>query len=104
MKIYPEIVRTILENARSSGEDRISLVDVIWKYDEKNKLAPLLEEINEALRDIDWISLSWDDKELFLIFKDSHTASVSVTKEDFKWADNEYRRRFSKALKKLSGK
>ncbi|MBN1321477.1 MAG: hypothetical protein JXA87_11645 [Thermoleophilia bacterium] len=41
--LYPEIVEAILRDARASGEGRVSLVDVIRRYDARNKLAILLE-------------------------------------------------------------
>ena len=101
MKKYPEIIRSILEDARASGQARISLVDVIWQYDGRNKLAVLLEEINDALKTISWITISRQGKEVFLDFVSGPSSTVEITEADFRWADREYRRRFSKAYKKM---
>ena len=98
MKKYPEIVKSILEDARESGQERISLVDVIWQYDERNKLAPLLEEINDALKTIGWITTSRQGKELFFDFVSRSNSAVEITEADFRWADKEYRRRLCKSL------
>lgn len=103
-KTYPEIIKSIIDDARASGQKRISLVDVIWQYDGRNKLAVLISEINAALKTIDWISFSKEGKELFLIFNQGQGNNVEVSEADFKWADNEYRRRFAKALKNIKTK
>ena len=60
MSQYPEIFRSIMSDARSSGIKRISLVDIIGQYDARQHLAPLLSELNIALSTIDYIKLVFD--------------------------------------------
>ena len=99
----PEVVESVLRDARASGVERISLVDVIWGYDARNKLAVLPEEINEALSRIDWIVEDREDEQLFLCFTSNPVGShVVVSDADFRWADAEYRRRFWRAYEELT--
>ncbi|MHB0915101.1 MAG: hypothetical protein ACYC57_10755 [Thermoleophilia bacterium] len=103
-KEYPEIFMSILSDAKASGQDRLSLVDIIWRYDGRNKLAPLLSELNTALQMIDWVNVKKQGKELFIHFTGSPQNHVEISSEDFDWADNEYRRRFWKAVKDSESK
>lgn len=103
-KDYPEIFVSILEDARASGASRISLVDAIAQYDGRNKLAPLLSELNSALSSLNWIATSKEKKELFFTFSDTPVGPVQVADTDFSWADKEYRKRFWKSLKELNSK
>lgn len=96
MNTYPAIIKSFLEEARTSGREKLSLVDLRWQYDARNKQAVLLEEINDALKTITGISLSRDGKELFLCYTAEQSNTVEISPSDFKWADNEYRRRFRK--------
>ena len=101
LKIYPEIIISILEDAKASNKERISLVDVIWEYDRRNKLMPLLEEINEALKTITWVNTTKVGEEVFLGITPEQTSYVVISESDFHLASKEYSRRFWKAYKNL---
>jgi len=101
MNSYPQIVVDIIRDARDSGNERISLVDIIWQYDARNRLAILLEEINEALKHIDWVTYDIEGNEVFLCFTRTGQPEFFIDKDEFEWADKEYRRRFRAKLKEI---
>lgn len=104
-EVYTDLVEEILRGARRAGHARISLVSVMWRFDWRSKIPVSLEEINQALANIDWIVEEKEQKELFFRFTPDGTGRHAVvSKEDFHWADQEYRRRFWEAYRKLDEK
>jgi hypothetical protein len=104
MDTYPEIMREIFEDFKASGINQIPLVDVISTYDGRNKLAPLPEEVNEALKTIDWLVTVKKGKEVFFEISSNQIARTEIKREEFLWASKEYTKRFWKAYKKVKDK
>lgn len=99
---YTDLVEAILRDAQEAGDERISLVEVMWRFDARQRIPMLPDEINEALASIDGVVEEREKRELFFRFAPDVVGShVVVSKEDFHWADQEYNRRFWKAYREL---
>jgi hypothetical protein len=92
------MVEANLNEARTSGRKRISLVALINLCDYRHRMGVVLDELNAALSGIDWLVAEREGTELFLRFTSRPVKThVVVSEEDFRWADQGFRRMFEKA-------
>lgn len=91
---YPLTVEAVLRDSRESGEERISLTEVVTRFKGRKKLLPRVEEINEALERIDWIEEERDGGELFFRFSPALPGvHAEVGGEDYFWEESVWRTR-----------
>jgi hypothetical protein len=92
--LFPSTVEALLRESRESGEERISLADLVNRFKSRMKTLPRQEEINEALYRIDWIVEESEGGELFLRFSsvplDTH---AEIRDEEYFWEDSVWRTR-----------
>ena len=88
-----------LDSCLSTGA-QATLVGMHWHIDGRNKTLPLLDEVNEALRQRP--SLLATRHKDGIMFSPSGVATA-VTSDDMKVADRQYRTEFSAKLRELRG-
>jgi len=86
-----------LDQSAANGETA-TLVGMHWYIDSRNKVIPLLEEINEALSQRPGVFVQRSPEGV--VFTSSGTERA-VTSKDMKQADRRYRQEFAAALKRL---
>ena len=87
-----------LDNCAAS-EKQATLVGMHWYVDGRHKTLPLVAEINEALRQRPQMRVSRERKNV--VFS-AEGPDQSVTADDVKLADKQYRAEFAAELKKLT--
>lgn len=78
-----------------------TLVGMHWYIDGRNKTIPLTEEINEALAQRPSIRVHRINGRVFFVSDGTYR---SITDEDMKQANKQYRKEFSAAYKELKDK
>jgi len=100
--VDPNVVRLAVEYLDSclSAGAEATLVGMHWHIDGRNKTLPLLDEVNEALRQRPELRVTHHNGGI--VFSLSGVATA-VTSDDMKLADKLYRREFSAKLRELRG-
>lgn len=88
-----------LDTCVSAGTEP-TLVGMHWYIDGRNKTTPLLDEVNQALRHRPGLFVARQDDAV--VFSRNGSAQ-SVTADDMKLADRQYRSEFSAKLRHLRG-
>ena len=98
--LSPHVVKLAVEyldQCQAAGQ-QATIVGMHWHIDGRNKTMPLLDEVNEALRQRPHLKVSRQDG--IAIFSPEGSESV-VTADDMRRADKQYRADFSAELRKL---
>lgn len=82
----------IIRDARDAGKKRISLVDIISRHRARIGQSITLEEVNEALKHMDWVTYDIEGDEVFLCYTETGQLEFFIEKEEFDWAYEEYRK------------
>ena len=100
--IDPNVVRLAVEYLDSclAAGTEATLVGMHWHIDGRNKTLPLLEEVNEALRQRPRLLVARHSGRIMFSLGGVDTA---VTGDDMKHADKQYRKEFSAKVRELSG-
>jgi hypothetical protein len=91
---HPLTVDAILRDWKDSGDERISLGEVVERFRARRKLPPRLEEINEALEWIDWVVAERQEGEVFLRLSPVPLEiHAEVRDEEYFWEESVWRKR-----------
>ena len=82
----------------AATNQRATLVGMLWHVDGRNKTLPLVEEVNEALKQRPSICVERVDS---LVLFGLHGSERAITVEDMRGADKQYRKEFAAALRRL---
>ena len=93
-----KLITEYLDQCETSASPA-TLVGVHWYVDGHNKTLPLLEEVNEALRQRPNFRVSRAQGAVTFA---SAGSDYAITSEDLERADRHYRKEFRTTLKKLS--
>jgi len=83
----------------AAKQETATLVGMHWYIDSRHKTLPLLEELNEALRQRPTVHVQRGPKGIVLA---SAGTERTLTDEDMKQADSQYRKEFAAALKRIA--
>jgi len=98
--LSPHVVKLAVEyldQCTASGQ-KPTIVGMHWYIDGRNKTLPLLNEVNEALRQRPHLRVSRQDGIVVFSLAGSETV---LTPDDMRRADKQYRAEFSAELRKL---
>ena len=98
--IDPHVVKLgtdYLDQCAGTNE-KATLVGMHWYIDGRNKTLPLLEEVNEVLARRPSTNVARENGSVVFV---SEGSDRIVTAEDMRLADQQYRKEFAAALKKL---
>lgn len=96
----PHVVNLAIEylDGCAAKHESATLVGMHWYIDSREKTLPLLDELNEALKQRPTVHVQRGPKGV--VFESTGTER-SLTHEDMKLADRQYRKEFAAALKRL---
>src|SRR5690242_15319785 len=98
--LSPPVVKLAVEyldQCEAAGR-QATIVGMHWHIDGRNKTMPLLDEVNEALKQRPHMKVSRQDG--IVIFSSAGSESV-VTADDMRRADKQYRAEFSVEWRRL---
>jgi len=97
MAISPQVVKLATEylDDCTANKSPATLVGMHWYIDGRNKTLPSTEEVNAALSQRPSLGVERIEGRVIFTVNGKHT----VTKEDMREADSQYRREFARKLK-----